>query len=320
MPQRGRRVPATTDPACLRPEQAGQADLPRATRWHAPAVLAELAAATGVRLTGEGSPPGGQIGACYVRWPDGHRSVLTYIPAEHRDWAHQGAELAGIARAAGVPAPRYELIAELADVVAVVQELLPGTAPTTITRPTVESMIDLNSRLRGLLTDRADLPMASLHLRTDGPGFCLHGPMATCNRRTARLLAEIEAAGAELPERLAGDDLVHFDFHPENVLVDQGGTVTGVVDWDGAARAHGALDLMTLRFDLARRAPDLGRLVGAVLRESTTPAVWLGCWAHMSLRIVDWAIREWTADEVSAWLRVAAEVREEGCSVPPYQR
>jgi hypothetical protein len=95
--------------------------------------------------------------------------------------------------------------------------------------------------------------------------------------------------------------------------------VTGVVDWDGAARADDALDLMTLRFDLARRAPDLGRLVGAVLRESAAPALWLSCWAHMSLRIVDWAIREWTADEVSAWLRVAAEIRAENYSVPPYQ-
>ncbi len=37
----------------------------------------------------------------------------------------------------------------------------------------------------------------------------------------------------------------------------------------------------------------------------------------MSLRLVDWAIRELTADEVSAWLRVAAEVREENYSVPP---
>jgi Phosphotransferase enzyme family len=319
MPQHGRLVPATTDPACQRPETTGPADLPRAARWHAPAVLAELAAAAGVRLTADGSPPGGQIGACYVRWPDGHRSVLTCLPAERRAWADQGAELAGVARAAGVPAPRYELVAELPDVVAVVQELLPGTAPTMVTRPMVESMVELHSRLRGLLAGRADLPMAPLYLRTDGPGFCLHGPMATCDRRTAQLLAEVEAVGAELPERLAGDDIVHFDFHTENVLVDHAGTVTGVVDWDGAARAHGALDLMTLRFDLARRAPDLGCWVGALLRESATPAVWLACWAHMSLRLVDWAIREWTADEVNAWLRVAAEVRAENDAVPPYQ-
>jgi hypothetical protein len=316
MPQQGRLEPATTDPGHQGPETTGRADLPRAARWDPPAVLSELAAVTGVRLSGDGRPPGGQIGARYVRWPDGHRSMLTCVPAEHRAWADQATELAGLARAAGVPAPRYELVAELANVVAVVQELLPGSAPIAVTRRTVQSMVELNARLRGLLAGM-NVPMAPLYLRTDGPGFCLHGPMATYDRRTARLLATIEKAGAELPERLAGDDLVHFDFHPENVLVDRAGTVTGVVDWDGAARAHGALDLMTLRFDLARRAPELGRWVGALVRESATPAVWLGCWAHMSLRLVDWAIRELTADEVSAWLGVAAEVSAENGTVSP---
>jgi Ser/Thr protein kinase RdoA (MazF antagonist) len=55
--------------------------------------------------------------------------------------------------------------------------------------------------------------------------------MARYDRRTARLLAAIEEPGAAVPERLDGDDLVHFDFHPENVLVDASGSVTGVVDW-----------------------------------------------------------------------------------------
>jgi hypothetical protein len=279
-------------------------------------VLAELAAATGVRLTAEGWCPGGEVGACYVRWPDGHRSVLTCLPPDRPAWAYQGAELAGIARAAGVPAPRYELIAELPSVTAAVQELLPGTPPAAVTRQTVMSMVQVNSRLRGLLAGRADLPPASLYLRTDGPGFCLHGPMASYDQRTAALLGQIEEAGAELPEHLAGDDLVHFDFHPGNMLVDRAGALTGLVDWDGAARADGTLDLMTLRFDLARRAPDLGRWLGGLLMGSASEPVRLACWAHMSLRIVDWAIRELNSDEVSAWLRVAAEVAAENGAVP----
>jgi aminoglycoside phosphotransferase (APT) family kinase protein len=135
--------------------------------------------------------------------------------------------------------------------------------------------------------------------------------MASYDPRTARLLAVIERAGAEVPERLAGDDLVHFDLHPENVLVDATGEVTGVVDWDGAARSDGALDLMTLRFDLARRAPELGDWVGGLLRESAPEPVRQACWAHMSLRLVDWAIREMTAEAVSTWLRVATDLMQE---------
>lgn len=316
MPQQGSRVPATTGPGRPDRESTGQPDLPRAARWRAEAVLAELAAATGVRLTDEGRCGVGQIGACYVRWTDGHRSVLTCVPADRLACAQRAAELTAIARAAGVPAPYYELVAELPSVTAIVQELLPGTAPATVTPRTVQHMVELNSRMRGLLTGRADLPPASLFLRTDGPGFCLHSPMAGYDRRTARLLAEIEEAGTGLPEHLAGDDLVHFDFHPENVLVDPAGAVTGVVDWDGAARADGTLDLMTLRFDLARRAPELGRRVAGLLRDSAAAEIRLACWAHMSLRLVDWAIRELTADDVSAWLRVAAEVRREIDLVP----
>jgi len=239
---------------------SGAVSYPRAARWEPATVLTELARATGIRLVDEGWCQGGQIGACYVRWPDGHRSVLTAGPPGGPA-ARRAADLAAVARAAGVPAPRYELVADLPSVTAVVQELLPGTVPVTVTRRTVASMVEVMGRCRGLLADRTELPAPSLFLRADGPGFC--------------------------------------------------GEVTGVVDWDGAARSNGALDLMTVRFDLARRAPGLGDWVGRLLREAVPETVRLACWAHMSLRLVDWAIREQTADDVSAWLRVATEVRTE---------
>lgn len=272
-------------------------------------MLRALAAATGVELADEGKCRGGQIGASYVRWPDGHRSVLTFLPPDKQAWARQGAELAGIARAAGVPAPRYELVAELPGVIAVVQELLPGAPPgTQVSRATIESMAEINARCRGLLAGRDDLPRAALYLLDDGPGFCLHEPMAAYDRRTRQLLAAIEEVGAAVPAYLAGDDVTHFDFHPENVLVDAAGQVTGVVDWDGAARANAIMDLCTLRFDLARRAPELGRWVGGLLAGEPEPVL-AACWAHLSLRLVDWAIRELTAPEVDAWIEVANGLR-----------
>ena len=286
----------------------GRPDLPRAARWNAAAVLAQLTEVTGIRLTDAGRCRGGQIGASYVRWPDGHSAVLTTRPPGDLAAARQMEILTAAGRAAGVPAPRYELIAALPGVTAIVQELLPGTPPVRVTRRTVGSMVELNRRCRGVLADRADLAAPSLYLRADGPGFCLHGPMAGYDRRTAWLLAAIEEAGAALPEHLDGPDLVHFDFHPENVLVSESGLITGVVDWDGASRGNGVLDLMTLRFDLARRAPELGRWVGGLLREAAAGPVELACWAHMSLRLVDWSIRELAAAEVSAWVGVATEL------------
>lgn len=304
-------------------------DFPRAARWDAATVLGQLADSAGVRLADEGpclrgqARVGrwrrrsrrdrdrriGQIGAHYVSWPDGHRSVLTVRPAGQLAEARQAAVLAATAKEAGVPAPLTELIEDLPAGTAIVQELLPGAPPAAVGRRTAEAMVAVNRRCRRLLADRPEFPAPSLFLRSDGPGFCLHEPMARYSRGTARLLAAVQEAGAAVPEHLEGDDLVHFDFHPENVLVDASGAVTGVVDWDGASRSQGVLDLMTLRFDLANRAPDLGRWLDGMLREEADGELWLACWAHMSLRLVDWAIRELGPRDVALWLEVAEELR-----------
>ena len=281
---------------------------PRVARLDADVALRQLADVAGVRLELEGPCPGGQVGAAYVRWPDGRRSVLTSRPPGSSSAARRTESLLAVGRAHGVPAPRYELVQELPDAVLIVQELLPGSPPAAVGRRTVESMLAVNRRCRGILADRDD-PAPSLYLREDGPGFCLHQPLAGYDRRTARLLAAIEEAGAAVPECLPGDDLVHFDFHPENVLVDPAGAVTGVVDWDGAGRSHGYFDLFTLRFDLARRAPELGRWLAAQLQGTAPDGVVLACWAHLSLHLVDWSIRHFSAPYVTTWLGVAESLR-----------
>ncbi len=285
------------------------AEFPRVARPDAALMLRQLAQLTGTVLTEDGKCPGGEVGAVYVRWPDGHRSVLTSQPPGNGHAARQHGVLIAVGRAGGVPAPRYELIAELPCAVAVVQELLPGSVPATVNRSTLDSMIEVNRCCRGLLADRPDLPVPSLHLLTDGPGYCLHEPMARYSRRTARLLAAIEEVGVSVPAHLNGDDLAHYDFHSGNVLVDSEGTVTGVVDWDGASRGNGDLDLFTLRFDLARRAPGLGMQLGALLAGSVPEQTLRACWAHMSLRQVDWSIREHDAAEVTAWLDIAESLQ-----------
>jgi Phosphotransferase enzyme family len=282
-------------------------EFPRAARLDAARVLAELARLTGTALAFDGSCRGGEVGAAYVRWPDGRRSVLTCQPAGNGAAARRAGQLTEAARRAGVPAPRYELVAELPSAVAIVQELLPGSVPGRMTRRTLDSMTELNRRCRGLLAGRNGRP-PPLYLLTDGPGFCLHQPMAGYSRRTARLLAAITEIGAEVPASLDGADLVHFDFHPGNILTDRQGTVTGVVDWDGANRGNGHLDLVTLRFDLAMRHPRLGRELEPVLAGQVPGQVARACWAHMSLRLVDWSIREHDDADVTAWLDVAEQL------------
>ncbi|MEV0570725.1 hypothetical protein [Dactylosporangium sp. NPDC050588] len=298
------------------------------------------ACAAALGLTYIGPCPGGEVGAGYVLLPDGRRAVLTSGNAA-------SAPLVTIARAAGVPAPRYERVADVAGVTVVVQELLPGLPPAATDRAVVDAMLAVSARCTGLLRD-SGLPPRQLYLHSDGPGFSHHGSLAGHSARSADLLARIEANPMEV---LPGDDLVHFDFHPGNVLVsptsglpgsatgpsgtspssapssagmidasdataaagndtaiganDAAVTVTGVVDWDGAGRGNRAFDLVTLLFVLSRHAPHLTAPIRDAAVTLAPLDVLAACWAHMSLRQVDWSIRHHTAAEVDAWLTVA---------------
>jgi hypothetical protein len=254
--------------------------------------IPSCAAALG--LTYAGPCQGGEVGAGYVLLPDGRRAVLSGGTAG-------SAALVDLARAAGVPAPRYELVAEVAGATVVVQELLPGHPPAVVDQALVDGMLAVSARCDGVLR-ACGLPQRELYLHRDGPGFCLHGSLAGHSARTAALLARVRAVPlAQLP----GDDLVHFDFHPGNVLVSAAGTVTGVVDWDGAGRGTRAFDLVTLLFTLSRHAPHLTAPVHAAAAALAPPEVLTACWAHMALRQVDWSIRHHTGAEVDAWLTVA---------------
>jgi len=68
----------------------------RAPRLDAVNVVRRLAEVTGTLLVVEGPCPGGQVGAAYVRWPNGRRSVLTMGSA-------RTVPLVALARTAGLP-------------------------------------------------------------------------------------------------------------------------------------------------------------------------------------------------------------------------
>lgn len=268
---------------------------PRTARFDAPRVVDRIAEITGVRLVIEGPCPGGEVGAAYVRWPDGRRSVLS-------EGRTRTGPLVDRARAAGVPTARHELVAHVDGVRVIVQSRLPGRPPTSVTASLVAQMISVTDRLTGLLAGEPDPRPVPLHLMTDGPGFCLHAPMASYDARTARLLDWVHEVGAA-GSTMVGDDLVHLDFQPGNILV-TGDRISGVVDWDGATRGDRHLDLTTLRFYLAGQAPHLAGPVDERLAD-ISPHRRAAYWAHISLRQVDWWIRHHDAAAVTHWLGVA---------------
>jgi aminoglycoside phosphotransferase (APT) family kinase protein len=120
------------------------------------------------------------------------------------------------------------------------------------------------------------------------------------------LLGWITDMGARYPDCVDGGDAVHLDFQPSNLLA-EGGRLTGVVDW-GGARGDRRFDLVTLRFGLhaVDAEPAAVRRLDALL-DAFPPGVLAPLWAHMSLRVTDWAIRHFTPADVDHWLGLAEQ-------------
>lgn len=292
---------------------------PTVRRLDAPALLDGLERAAGVRFEVLGPLDGGQVGAARVRWPDGHEGVLKwrldYTVAQMQAGPLAAAEAL---RARGYPAPATELVAHVDDAVVTVQELLQGTKTYHMDEGLFEQALALNARHVGVLAGRDDVSRINLFLTADGPGYCLHEPLRRFDERTAALERWVAKVGADSEPLMPGDDVVHQDFHPGNMLsvTVPGGTerrLTGVIDWDGAGRGDAGFDLVTLRFGIHPAGADravierldtlLDRMPAHVLR----PA-----WAHMSLRMTDWAIRHFPSDEVATWVALAAQRMDNG--------
>lgn len=100
---------------------------------------------------------------------------------------------------------------------------------------------------------------------------------------------------------------MHCDYQPGNILTSDGG-ITGVIDWDGAGRGDRRLDLVTFRFGAhaIQAGPEIIQRLDRLL-DNLPPNVLAPAWAHMSLRMTDWAIRHFTPDQVGHWLGLAEQ-------------
>ncbi|WP_084678104.1 aminoglycoside phosphotransferase family protein [Actinopolymorpha alba] len=289
-----------------------------ARRSAAEEFVREVNAQTGGDLRLIGLPDQGMVSdAAYVRWPDGRAGVLTRSILSP-DALHSIAEVLAVASAHGVPVPRYELITPLSQGAAIVQQRLPGSPPRHIDPSIVDAMVAVNESFAGLLADWPQVEVPQLHLRQSGEGWCLHETLQRYDDRSRRLLGWIQDVATTGPNQLTGNDLVHWDFVPGNVLFDPTGAVTGVVDWFTIARGDRHFGLLKPRFYLQRlaavtpspgyptvTATAIGRL-DELLDQLLEPATYDVYWAHWSLALIDWAIRHGTQTEIDCYLDLAS--------------
>jgi len=232
----------------------------------------------------------------------GHVSVLKIMPDGTAEAvAHLQALDAVQARlrARGYPAPQFAAVGQLPGLVFWIQQRLPGSAldcgwkepdRTTLTRLLPE-LLRLNDTQAGLGTGQRNWPdLLTQTLTTGGDGYCLHSTLqhSPAARDLLPVLRRIgDRCCAAIP---AGDDFVHYDFTPANLLSD-GTAITGVIDINPPVLAGDrAFDLATLLF-YRYDHEDIRSLLRARLLDLAGPRAASAYLAHMVLRQVDWSLR-----------------------------
>lgn len=256
--------------------------------------------------------------AAYVQWPDGRQGVLTRTrhPIQH---LKRTAEVLDLARAQGVPVPRYELIVQVQDWTVIIQERLPGgpLAGSHIDLPMMEAILALNESFAGLLIDQPDVPAIEMRSATDvtADGTLRYGALERYDNRTRELFARIREIHETSDQPMTGHDLVHGDFSPPNILFDGTGNLTGIVDWHDHTLYRGdrRYSLAPLRFELAwaivRRwttaDPDALRRLDEAL-DTIEPATLQLYWTHPSLNLLGAMIQEDRHTDVDHLLTIAS--------------
>lgn len=282
-------------------------------------ISAEMAISLLAHETGEpyqlvGRLSGGETGAHKVLGPDGQPVVVKWDSRpESRQLRGEAVVLSERLRThAGWPVPTQSVV-DGHEVRFVIQECMPGVPPEHFDHQLVERLLDLHSRRLGLARpeDPVHWPMALIATLTmGGEGYCLHSSLRDYDGRTRSLVERVEAFGRTVDgEELIGDDIVHWDLHPGNLLVHDG-SLTAVVDTDFAVVGDACFDLVMLAMTSLTLPCEPGvrtRLFASAFDDldELRAQAYL---AHLFIRLIDWPVRRGQPNEVEFWLARADEL------------
>jgi thiamine kinase-like enzyme len=261
----------------------------------------------------------GETGAHELRRRhDGERIVLKWeTDPDSQMLRREGVQLSERLRTdAGWPVPEQRTL-EAPGCLLVLQSFMAGKPIRALTPVLADELLRLHGRRLELGEDGAGHRWAQRLIRTlveGGQTYCLHESLRRYDVRTAALVEEVEAFGADVrPEDFRSRDIVHWDFHLGNLLA-QDGRLSAVVDTDFCVIGDVAFDLVALALSsstvtcASRLRRDLFRLALDPLPPVRRTA-YLG---HLFIRVLDWPIRRGNADEVEHWLAEVARCRDAG--------
>ena len=249
----------------------------------------------------EGRAPGGESGgAWFAIAADGSRVVLKWFAGE--GMADRYAVLLpalDVLRSRGVPVPEYPFVRAVDGWTLSAQQVLPGWSFPLWPRQLVDRMIECVSAAAGIA---GPLPVPALqpwgefvvHSLTVGEdGWAQHDSLQAHSDRSRRIIDAVESVGADAkPSWFPTSGLVHLDLHTDNVLALDDGTLTGIVDWEGACAGDHCFDLVAFAFDLDGHGQQIWDRIEPLVEPRVLPAYV----AHMALRQTDWAIRHHPED------------------------
>lgn len=257
----------------------------------------------------------GQSGAAYVRWPDGHESVVTTAFAT-LDHMQQTARILSELRSRGIPVPVHEVLLDCGDgTVAVVQERLPGaTLQTTEATPElIDAIVTMNDRFAGLLADRSDIRLPEFHPRFPAdPGVIK--TVESHDHHAAAMVQKVRDA-LDHPDP-GGDDLLHSDLTVPNMLFDDHGRITGVIDWNYGAkrgdRRYGLVKLLHTLDYAAHTAQDApvfasARHLEQIIADRLDPATFRSYWADQTINMMYVSLRWGTEAAFRTYLAMGQE-------------
>jgi hypothetical protein len=276
---------------------------------NAAAVLAHINQQRGAGYRIVGKYREGESGAAsQVADAAGNRYVLK-VSAGGEFRAENAARATSRLRALGYPTPEYVEVGKLADVSYSLQRTMRGRPiGPDVAITLLPQILRLNDLQRGQGKDASEEPERIIRGVMKGyADYCVIDTLRTYSNGTAELLRTlqriVEAHASACPRR---NDIVHFDFHTNNVLID-GDTISGVIDWEGSRSGDCAFDLATMLFYIWPFTDFRDALLRALLERTTRGAVVVYL-AHMIVRQLDWSMRHHPKDAVDRYLETARAI------------
>ena len=248
----------------------------------------------------------GESGAVFkVVDPSGDQYVLKFDLPSITFSPERATRLTDRLRSVGYPAPSYMASGFIDQTAYMLREAIPGTP---IGPRFSLSMLPEILRLNDLQRDQGDSDNDEpTRLIRDVMEGYQHFIIINHSAKTAAMLDTIQnivrARAAECPKRA---DIVHFDFHAGNILIEDE-QITGVIDWEGSVSGDCAYDLATLLFYAYPQRDFRDRLWSELLQRTSrgAAAIYL---AHMIVRQLDWSMRNHERKPVDYFLQVSRKV------------